>query len=81
MDTHVIQETAYAIDLSTVQPAYQGFVQQARHFALQVQSLLLRTWVSEEREHATLCSQLEGELASPEFCGLSYRLRAWAPPM
>jgi predicted O-methyltransferase YrrM len=79
MDARVIHQTAYAIDLSAGQPVYQEFVQQARRFAHQVKSLLLRTGVIEEVEHATLCSQLERELGIPEFCGLFYLLRAWAP--
>jgi predicted O-methyltransferase YrrM len=79
MDTRVIHATAYAVDLSAGQPAHESFLQQARCFAHQVQSLLLRIGVIEEREHATLCSQLEKELAIPEFCGLFYLLRAWAP--
>ena len=78
-DTRVIPHTAYAIDLSADQSAYQEFVRQAMRFAHQVKPLLLRTGVIEEREHATLCSQLERELVSPAFCGLSYLLRAWAP--
>jgi len=41
--------------------------------------LLLRTGVIEEMEHAAVCDQLEGELSSREFCGLSFLLRAWAP--
>jgi ubiquinone/menaquinone biosynthesis C-methylase UbiE len=79
MDTRVIHHTAYAIDLSAGQPAYQEFVQQAMRFTHQVKSLLLRTGVIEEREHATLCSQLGRELSIPEFCGLIYLVRAWAP--
>jgi ubiquinone/menaquinone biosynthesis C-methylase UbiE len=79
MDTRVIHATAYAIDLSAGQPAHESFLRQALRFAHQVRSLLLRTGVIEEREHATLCSQLERELISPEFCGLFYLMRAWAP--
>jgi hypothetical protein len=79
MDTRVIHETAYAIDLSAGQPVYKEFVRQAMRFAHQTKPFLLRTGVIEEMEHAAVCNQLEGELASPEFCGLSYLLRAWAP--
>ena len=79
MDTRVIHAAAYAIDLSAGQPAHEYFPQQARRFAHQVQSLLLRTGMIEEREYATLCNQLERELVSPAFCGLFYLLRAWAP--
>jgi ubiquinone/menaquinone biosynthesis C-methylase UbiE len=79
MDTRVIHATAYAIDLSAGQPAHESFPQQARRFAHQVKPLLMRTGVIEEREHATLCSQLEKELGISEFCGLSFLLRAWAP--
>ena len=79
MDTRVIHQSAYAIDLSAGQPAHESFLRQALRFAHQVQSLLLHTGVIEEKEHATLCSQLERELISPEFCGLSYLLRSWAP--
>jgi hypothetical protein len=79
MGAREIHQTAYAIDLSAGQPAHESFLRQARRFAHQVRSLLLRTGVIEEREHATLCSQLDGELISPEFCGLFYLLRAWAP--
>ena len=79
MDTRVIHEMAYAIDVSAGQPAHEGFMQQAMRFTQQVKSLLLRTGVIEEMEHATLCDQLDGEIASTEFCGLSYLLRAWAP--
>jgi ubiquinone/menaquinone biosynthesis C-methylase UbiE len=79
LDDRVIHETAYAIEVSAGQPAHQGFVRQAMRFAQQVKPFLLRTGVIEEREHAVLCDQLEGELASRAFCGLSYLLRAWAP--
>jgi len=79
IDERVIHETAYAIEVSAGQPAHQGFVRQALRFAHQVKPFLLRTRVIEEMQHAVLCEQLEGELASPEFCGLSYLLRAWAP--
>jgi ubiquinone/menaquinone biosynthesis C-methylase UbiE len=79
LDDRVIHETAYAIEMSAGQPAHQGFVRQAMRFAHQVKPFLLRTGVIEEREHAVLCDQLEVELASHDFCGLSYLLRAWAP--
>jgi hypothetical protein len=74
----VIHETAYAIEVSAGQPAHEGFETQARRFAHQVKPFLLHTRVIEETEHAALCDQLAGELASPEFCGLSFLLRAWA---
>ncbi len=79
IDARVIHETAYAIEVSAGQPAYEGFVGQARRFAQLVKPFLLRTGVIEEMELATLCDQLKGELASSEFCGLSFLLRAWAP--
>jgi hypothetical protein len=79
VDDRVIHETAYAIDVSAGQPAYKGFVRQAMRFAHQVKPFLLRTGMIEEMEHAAVCDQLEGELASPDFCGLSFLLRAWAP--
>jgi len=79
LDDRVIHETAYAIEMSAGQPAHQGFVRQAMRFAHQVKPFLLRTGVIEEMQHAVLCDQLEVELASPDFCGLSYLLRAWAP--
>jgi hypothetical protein len=79
IDERVIHKTVYAIEVSAGQPAYEGFVAQARRFARQVKPFLLRTGVIEEREHAALCDQLEGELTSQEFCGLSYLLLAWAP--
>ncbi len=66
MDARVIHETAYAIEVSAGQPAHEGFVQQAMRFAQQVKPFLL-------------CDQLEGELASPDFYGLCFLLRAWAP--
>jgi ubiquinone/menaquinone biosynthesis C-methylase UbiE len=79
MDDRVVHETAYAIEVSAGQPAHKGFVRQAMRFAHQVKPFLLGTGVIEEMEHAVLCEQLEVELASHEFCGLSYPLRAWAP--
>jgi len=79
IDDRVIHETAYAIEVSAGQPAHEEFVRQARRFAQQVKPFLLHTGVIEEMEHAALRDQLEGELASPEFCGLSFLLRAWAP--
>ncbi len=78
-DERVIHETAYAIEVSAGQPAYEGFVGQARRFAQQVKPFLLRTEVIEEREHDALCDQLETELTNQDFCGLSFLLRAWAP--
>jgi ubiquinone/menaquinone biosynthesis C-methylase UbiE len=77
--THVIHEEASVIDVSAGQPAHAVFPQQVMRFAQQVQSLLLRTGVIEEREFVVLCSQLEMELALPAFCGLFFLLRAWAP--
>lgn len=79
IDERVIDETAYAIEVSAGQPAHAGFVGQARRFAGQVKPFLLRTGVIEEREHAALCDQLETELTNQEFCGLSFLLRVWAP--
>jgi len=79
IDERVIHETAYAIEVSTGQPAHEGFVAQTRRFAHQVKPLLLRTRVIEAMEHAALCDQLGTELASQEFCGLAFLLRAWAP--
>jgi len=78
IDERVIHETAYAIEVSAGQSAHQGFVRQAMRFAHQVKPFLLRTGVIEEMEHAAICDHLEVELASREFCGLSYLLRAWA---
>ncbi len=79
IDERVIHETAYAIEVSAGQPAYEGFVGQARRFAGKVKAFLLRTGVIEEREHAALCDQLDTELTTQEFCGLSFLLRVWAP--
>jgi len=79
IDERVIHQTAYAIEVSTGQPAHEGFVAQARRFAHQVKPLLLRTKVIEDQEHTTLCDQLDTELSGQEFCGLSFLLRAWAP--
>ncbi len=39
----------------------------------------LRNLLIEDMEHAAVCDQLAGELASHDFCGLSYLLRVWAP--
>jgi len=78
LDDRVIHETAYAIEMSAGQPAHQGFVRQAMRFAHQVKPFMLRTGVIEEMEHTALCEQLEVELASHDFCGLSFLLRAWA---
>ncbi len=79
IDERVIYETAYAVEVSAGQPAYEGFVGQARRFAEKVKPLLLRTGVIEEREYAALCDGLKTELADQAFCGLSFVLRAWAP--
>jgi len=79
MDARVIHETAYAIEVSAGQPAHEGFVQQAMRFAQQVKPFLLRTGVIEDMEHAAVCDQLAGELASHEFFGLCFLLRVWAP--
>ncbi len=75
----MIHHTAYAIEVSSGQPAHAGFVAQARRFGHQVKPFLLRTGVIEEMEHTALCGQLAEELAAREFCGLSFLLRAWAP--
>ncbi len=75
----MIHETAYAIEVSAGQPANARFVGQARRFARPVKPFLLSTGVIEEREHATLCDQIETELTNQEFCGLSFLLRVWAP--
>ncbi len=77
IDECVIDETAYAIEVSVGQPAYEGFVRQARRFAGQVKPLLLLTGVIEEREHTALCEQIETELSRQDFCGLSFLLRVW----
>ncbi len=77
-DHRVIHATAYAIEVSTGQPAHEGFVQQAKRFAQQIKPFLLRSEVIGEMDYAALCHQLEGELVSQEFCGLSYLLRVWA---
>jgi len=79
IDERVIYETAYAIEVSARQPAHEGFVRQARHFAGQVKTFLLRTGVIEEMEYAALCDLLATELINQAFCGLSFLLRAWAP--
>jgi ubiquinone/menaquinone biosynthesis C-methylase UbiE len=75
----VIHQAAYAIEVSAGQPAHDGFVALARRFARQVKPFLLRTGAIEDQEHATLCDQLDTELSSQEFYGLSFLLRAWAP--
>jgi len=72
IEERVIHQTAYAIEVSAGQPAHAGFVAQARRFAHQVKPFLLRTGVIEDMEHAALCDQLAGELASREFCGLCF---------
>ncbi|HEV2583194.1 MAG TPA: class I SAM-dependent methyltransferase [Ktedonobacteraceae bacterium] len=79
IDERVIHQTAYVLEVSAGQPAHEGFVALARRFAHQVKQFLLRSGVIEELEHTTLCHQLDTELASQEFCGLSFLLRAWAP--
>ena len=78
-DERVIHEMAYVIEVSAGQPAHAGFVAQAKRFVRQVKPFLLRTGMVEEREYAALCDQLETELSSQEFCGLTFLLRAWAP--
>ena len=79
IDERVIYETAYTIEVSAGQPAHAGFVGQARRFAQQVKTFLLHTGVIEEREHAALRDQIQAELTSQDFCGLSFLLRVWAP--
>jgi hypothetical protein len=79
INKRVIHQTVYTIGVSAGQPAYEGFVAQARRFARQVKPFLLRTEVIEEREYVPLCDRIETELTSQEFCGLSFLLRAWAP--
>jgi len=79
IDERIIHQAAYAIEVSAGQPAHQGFVAQARRFARQVKPFLLRTRAIEDQEYAALCDQLDTELSSQEFCGLSFLLRAWAP--
>ncbi len=78
-DERVINETAYAIEVSAGQPAHAGFVRQVRRFAQQVKPFLVHNGVIEELEHAALCGQIETELTDQDFCGLSFLLRAWAP--
>jgi ubiquinone/menaquinone biosynthesis C-methylase UbiE len=78
-DERVIHQAAYTIDVSAGQPAYEGFLGQVRRFALQVKLFLLQHKVIEEREYVALCDRLQEELASSEFCGQSFLLRAWAP--
>ena len=77
-DNRVIHNTAYAIEVSTGQPAHEGFVQLALRFARLVRPFLLRTEVVGERDYVALCEQLDSELSSQEFCGLAFLLRAWA---
>ena len=79
IDEREIYESAYAIEVSAGQPAYEGFVGQARRFAGQAKAFLLRTGVIEEKEYAELCDQIEAELTRQDFCGLSFVLRSWAP--
>ena len=79
IDERVIHQAAYAIDVSAGQPAYEGFLGQVRRFARQVRPFLLQHKVIEEKEYAALCDRLQEELASSEFCGQSFLLRAWAP--
>ena len=79
IDERVIHEAVYAIEVSAGQPAYERFMALARRFARQVKPFLLRTEVIEEQELAALCDRLDTELASQEFCGLAFLLRAWAP--
>jgi hypothetical protein len=79
IDERVIHEAVYAVEVSAGQPAHEGFVAQTKRFARQVKPFLLRTGVIEDQEHAALCDQLDTELASQEFCGLAFLLRAWAP--
>jgi ubiquinone/menaquinone biosynthesis C-methylase UbiE len=77
IDERVIDETAYAIEVSARQPVYEGFVGQVRRFAGQVKPFLLLSGVIEEREYAALCEQVETELNRRDFCGLFFLLRAW----
>ena len=79
IDERVIHEAVYAIEVSAGQPAHEEFVAQTKRFARQVKPFLLRTGVIEDQDHASLCEQLGTELASQEFCGLAFLLRAWAP--
>ena len=79
IDERVIQQAAYAIDVSAGQPAYAGFRGQVRRFARQVRPFLLQHKVIEEQEYSALCDRLQEELAIREFCGQSFLLRAWAP--
>jgi hypothetical protein len=72
IDERVIHEPAYASEVAAGQPAHQGFVGQARRFAGQVKPLLIRTGVIGDMEHAALYGQLDKELESSEFCGLSF---------
>jgi ubiquinone/menaquinone biosynthesis C-methylase UbiE len=78
IDERVIHQTAYAIEVSAGQPAYDGFVGQTRRFAQRVKPFLLRTGVTEDQEHTDLCERLEAELANQAFCGLCFLLRVWA---
>jgi len=78
IDERVIHHAVYTIEVSAGQPAHEGFVVQARRFARQVKPFLLRNRVIEEKEYAALCDQLDTELTSQEFCGLSFLISAWA---
>ena len=75
----VIHQTAYTIDVSAGQSAYERFLGEVRRFAQQVRLFLLQHRVIEEREYIALCDRLQEELASSEFCGQCFLLRAWAP--
>src|SRR5258706_2854326 len=55
MDTRVIHQTAYAIDLSAGQPADQEIVKQATRLAPPAKTVLLRPRASAEREQSPLC--------------------------
>jgi ubiquinone/menaquinone biosynthesis C-methylase UbiE len=79
IDERVIHQTAYTIDVSAGQPAYEGFLGQVRRFARQVRPFLLQHKVIKEQEYVALCDRLQEELASCEFCGQFFLLRAWAP--
>jgi ubiquinone/menaquinone biosynthesis C-methylase UbiE len=79
IDERVIHQAAYAMDVSAGQPAYEGFLGQVRRLIQRVKPFLLQNEVIQEREYAALCDRLQEELASREFCGQSFLLRAWAP--
>ncbi len=64
IDERVIHEAVYAIEVSSGQPAHEGFAALARRFAHQVKPFLLRTGVIEDQEHAALCNQLDTELSN-----------------